>query len=171
MLIDRKSQKAWPRVFADGSGLFGALVSVAEEIDGDLGPTGGHLRGLYADFLTEAATLLEDARIAGAAAGWSAAADLWEDLSDAVVPPDLPDGLDALEADEAIHAAVMEGEGGRPAATAASERHSAIVARHADRFPMSDERRDEHLAVLAERLTAIHEAEVRARQALAATVR
>ena len=60
MLTDRKNAKGWPRVFADGSGLFGALVSVTEEIDGGIGASGGHLRGLYADFLTEAAALLGD---------------------------------------------------------------------------------------------------------------
>jgi hypothetical protein len=167
MLTDRKNAKAWPRVFADGDGLFGALVSVMEEIDGDIGASGGHLRGLYADFLTEAATLLDDARVGEAATGWRAAADLWDELSDAVVPADLPDGLEAIEADEAIHAAVMEGEAGRAAAAEASGRLWSLLDRHADAFPLGTVRRDEHLAGLAVRLHAIHEAEVRARDALA----
>jgi Domain of unknown function (DUF4872)/Butirosin biosynthesis protein H, N-terminal len=171
MLTDRKNAKGWPRVFADGSGLFRALVSVTEAIDGGIGSTGGHLRGLYADFLTEAAALLDDGRLDDAAARWRDAADLWDDLSDAVVPPDLPDGLDAIEADEAVHAAVMEGEAGRDAAAQASERLWAISDRHAGSFPLTDERRDEHFADLARRVRAIHEAEIVAREALPASVR
>jgi hypothetical protein len=171
MLTDRKNAKGWPRVFADGRGLFGALVSVTEAIDGGIGASGGHLRGLYADFLVEAATLLGDERLDDAARRWREAADLWDDLSDAVVPPDLPDGLAALEADEALHAAVREGEPGRGAAARASERLQAINDRHARSFPLSDERRDEHLADLAVRLGAIRDTEVAARDALEAAVR
>jgi hypothetical protein len=170
LMTDRKNAKGWLRVFADGDGLFEALLSVMDEIDGDIGASGGHLRGLYADFLTEAAAVLGDARLAAAANGWRTAADLWEDLADAVVPPDLPDGRDAIEAGEAIHAAVMEGDAGRVAAAEAAGRYWALLGRHADAFPLGEARRDEHLGDLAARLRAIAEAEVRARDALATAV-
>jgi hypothetical protein len=171
MLTDRKNKKGWAQVFADGGGLFGALLTVTEEVDGAIGSTGGYLRGLYAEYLAEAAVLLDEVRLEDAAARWREAADRWEDLSDAVMPHDLPDGLAALEADEALHAAVMEGEGGRAAAATASARLWSIVDRYGRSFPMTDERRDEHFAELAARLRAIHEAEARARDALAAAVR
>ena len=42
-MTDRRNAKAWPRVFAGGVGLFGALLSIAEGVDGDIGAEGGHL--------------------------------------------------------------------------------------------------------------------------------
>ena len=49
LTTDDRNAKAWPRVFADGHGLFGALLSLLESVDGQVGPWGGHLRELYAE--------------------------------------------------------------------------------------------------------------------------
>ena len=59
MLTDTRNAKSWPNVFARRPGLVNALLSAFEEIE-PLGTHGGHLRGLFADFLSEAASLLED---------------------------------------------------------------------------------------------------------------
>ena len=55
LMTDQRNAKAWPRVFADGHGLFGALSAILESVDGQVGPWGGHLRELYAASLDEAA--------------------------------------------------------------------------------------------------------------------
>ncbi len=73
LLTDGRNAKGWPRVFADGRGLVAALLGVWEEVS-PVGASGGHLRGLYADFLDEAAPLLGP--VAGeAAAAFRIAAD------------------------------------------------------------------------------------------------
>ena len=81
MMTGTRDAKAWPRVFAERRGLAGALLSIYEGIE-PVGLDGGHLRGLYADFLDEAAALLEEPRLAGAAVAWRAAGGLWHELAE-----------------------------------------------------------------------------------------
>ena len=69
MLTDTRNAKAWPKVFADERGLAGALLSTYQGIE-PVGAYGGHLRGLYADFLDEAAVLLEAPRLTEAATAY-----------------------------------------------------------------------------------------------------
>jgi hypothetical protein len=76
LLTDRRNAKAWPRVFADRAGLFDACVSVYENVE-PVGPGGGNLRGLYAEFLDEAAELLGDGRLRHAAAAYRDLAGRW----------------------------------------------------------------------------------------------
>ena len=166
LMTDQRNVKAWPRVFADGTGLFSALVSIVEDVDGDVGAYGGHLRELYAEFLDEAAAELDAPLLGAAADRWRTAADLWEDLADAAVPPDLDGALEAVAAAETLHAAVMAGEPGRSTAASAASMLWATRARYADAFPLPPERIDELFADLGGRIAGIHEAEV---AALAAT--
>src|SRR4029453_8840719 len=58
LLTATGNAKAWPRVVADRVSLFDACLSVYENLEPS-GWNGGHLRGLYAAFLDEAAALLE----------------------------------------------------------------------------------------------------------------
>jgi Butirosin biosynthesis protein H, N-terminal/Domain of unknown function (DUF4872) len=95
--------KAWPRVFASGRGLAGALLSTYEGIQ-PVGSDGGHLRGLYADFLDEAAALLEDPALSDSAAAWREAAKRWQALADLALPSGR---LRELLAE--VHGTVVEG--------------------------------------------------------------
>jgi hypothetical protein len=165
-MTDDKNAKAWPRVFSGGRGLFGALVSIVEGVDGDVGAYGGHLRELYAQFLDEAAAALDQPSLGEAAAGWRAAADRWEDLADAAVPPDLDGALEAVAAAEALHEAVMAGEPGRAAAASAASTLWETRSRYADAFPLPADRIDALLTELGGRLAEIHAAE---EEALAST--
>ena len=162
LMTDQRNVKAWPRVFADGTGLFGALVALLERVDGQVGPWGGHLRELYATSLLEAASALENPRLQDAARAWRDAADLWEELADAAVPADLDGAADTVEAVETLHAAVMAGEPGRSRATAAAETAWATRERYADAFPLPPDRVAAILEDLGSRLGAIHQAEVAA---------
>lgn len=168
LMTDQRNPKAWPRVFAGGAGLLDALLSVVEGVDGDVGAGGGHLRDLYADGLVEAAAALELPALADAAAGWRVAADLWQDLADAAVPADLAGAAEAMDAAEALHAAVMDGEPGRTRAGAAARRLWETRARYASSADLGAERIAALLSELGARLAAIHVAET---DALAATAR
>ena len=171
LMTDTRNAKAWPRVFADGQGLFGTLVSVVEAVDGDVGAAGGHLRELYATTLDEAAGILDRPALTDAAAAWRAAADLWEDLADAAIPPSLEDGLDAIAAAERLHDAVMEGESGRARGSAAARDLWALRDAHADQIALDDAAQSDLFADIGERVAAVYTAEVTALDATATALR
>lgn len=162
LMTDRRNAKAWPRVFADGRGLFGALAAIHESVDGQAGPSGGHLRELYADALDEAAAALDNPALADAARAWRGVADRWEELADAAVPPDLDGAAEAVDAVEALHEAVMAGEPGRSRAAAAAETAWATRDRYADAFPLGADRVGAILEDLGDRIGVIYQAEVEA---------
>jgi hypothetical protein len=169
LMTDAKNAKGWPRVFADGHGLFGALLSIVGAVDGRAGASGGHLREHYADFLDEV-TEAGIGRLGEAAAAWRVAADLWEDLADAAVPPDLDGALEAAHLEERLYTAVMDGEPGRAEAGAVAARLWAIRGEHASGVSMSSERIADLFADLGSRIAAIHAAEVVAVDATAAEI-
>jgi len=171
MMTDERNAKGWPRVFADGRGLFAALVAIVEAVDATASPSGGHLRDLYATFLDEAAVALERPVLTDAARAWRLAADAWDELADAAVPPDLEGSAEAVEAIETLREAVRDGDTGRAGVRAAADAAWAIRARYAESFPLAPGRIDEILHGLGARLTAIHGAEVDAVEVTARGIR
>jgi hypothetical protein len=169
LMTDTRNAKAWPRVFADGDGLFGALLSIVEGVDGNVGATGGHLRERYAEFLDEV-TAAGFVSMGEAAGRWREAADRWEDLADAAVPPDLDGALDAVASAEDLHDAVMAGEPGRGRARAAADRMWSIRDEHAGGAAITESRMLELFADLGERLRGIYDAEVAALDATARAI-
>ncbi len=160
LMTDERNAKAWPRVFADGHGLFGSLSAIHESVDGQVGPSGGHLRELYAEFLDEAAVALDNVALGDAARAWRGVADRWEELADAAVPPDLDGAAEAAEAMETLHEAVMAGEAGRSGVAAAAETAWAIRDRYAEAFPLPPDRVTAILDDLGDRIGAIYQAEI-----------
>ena len=82
MTTDARNKKGWPTVFADGLGVGSLRASIYADA-----AHGAHLRGLYADFLDEAAVLLERDALRDAAAAWREAAARWEPIVDTALPP------------------------------------------------------------------------------------
>ena len=160
LMTDERNAKAWPRVFADGHGLFSALLALLESVEGRVGPWGGHLRELYAESLDEAAVALDNPSLGDAARAWRGVADQWEELADAAVPPDLDGAAEAVEAVEMLHEAAMAGDPGRSRVTAAANTAWAIRDRYADAFPLPPDRIAAILEDLGDRLGAIYQAEV-----------
>jgi hypothetical protein len=162
LLSDTRNAKAWPRVFESGEGLFGGLLSIIEEVDGGIGTNGGNLRELYAAGLRETASILDRPGLLEAASAWDASAGLWEDFADAAMPAALDGAAEAVEADEELHDAVMEGEPGRARARAAADRVWAARRRYAHEFPLPEGAIVDLFTDLGERLAAIHLAELEA---------
>lgn len=79
-MLTGRGAKAWPVVFADGHGLASAMASIYADAG-----RGAHLRGLYAEFLDEAAALL-GRDLGGAASAWREAAAAWERLVEVALP-------------------------------------------------------------------------------------
>jgi uncharacterized protein DUF4872 len=170
LMTDERHAKAWPRVFVVGNGLFGALLALLEGVDGQVGPSGGHLRDLFATSLDEAAVALDNPALGDAARAWRGVADRWEELADAAVPPDLDGAADAVEAVETLHQAVLAGEQGRLRVRAAAETAWAIRDRYADAFPLPPDRGAAILEDLGDRLGAIYQAEVDALEVTARAI-
>ena len=86
MLTDTKNAKGWPTVFAEGKCLFSGLVSVYEGIIHE-GSDGTALRGMYAEFLTEAAAIMESPALREAASAYRALGAKWEALAEMTLDP------------------------------------------------------------------------------------
>lgn len=90
-LEDSTTLKGWTRIFEEPDRLHHGLVQVAGFLtDTRFGGEGG-LRGLYADFLTEAASLPGLEPLAAHAEDYRALAEAWEELTDLIDPDIDPD--------------------------------------------------------------------------------
>lgn len=157
-MTDTRAAKAWPRVFADGRGLAGALASVWEGAS-PAGMTGGHLRDLAADCLDAAAPVL-GVPTGAAARAWREAGAAWAAVAEAALPVDVPDFARVRELTAAIQESVQaEGDAGRPAAAAAATQLWALRARLDAEPPLTPVDRDALFADLGARLRAVHAAE------------
>jgi hypothetical protein len=92
MMTDTKNKKGWPTVFRDGRGLYGTLRTLYEAIE-HIGTGGGGMRGLYADFLNEAALILDNELLSDSAERYRALHEQWQALAQA----SLPDQLEAFK--------------------------------------------------------------------------
>ncbi|GIH81225.1 BtrH N-terminal domain-containing protein [Planobispora longispora] len=111
LLVDTRNAKAWPKVFADGRGLAGALLSVWEGAE-PVGMDGGNLRDLFADGLDEAAGLL-GLPLGGLAGEFRRIHGLWHALAEAAFPYDVPEFARMRELTAAIRESLLsEGTAG-----------------------------------------------------------
>lgn len=157
--------KAWPRVFANGAGLFGALLSVWEGVE-PAGMPGGNLRHEFATGLTEAAALLDEPRLGQEAARWVEIAELWHTLAEAAVPTGIPACARARELTAAVTAALAEGDGGRRDRAAAARDLWALRDRYSADPPLSADEISVVLADMSGVLQEIYEVEKAAVQRL-----
>jgi Butirosin biosynthesis protein H, N-terminal/Domain of unknown function (DUF4872) len=158
LLTDRRNAKAWPRVFADRGGLFDACVSIYENVE-PVGPGGGNLRGLYAEFLDEAAGLLGNDGLRRAAAAYRDLAVRWHALAEAALPAGREPFAEVRRRTDELARLVARGDAGRHEAATVAGRLWAARDRWRSEFPAGDADADTLLAELAAAVTAIHEAE------------
>ncbi|HEX2622052.1 MAG TPA: DUF4872 domain-containing protein [Phototrophicaceae bacterium] len=84
-LKDTRGAKSWAKQFAPGSRMYAGLVSSYKYLE--VWFTGGcGARGVYADFLSEAATVLDNPGLAEASAKFRFSADLWQQLTQSLLP-------------------------------------------------------------------------------------
>ncbi|MGI9001235.1 MAG: BtrH N-terminal domain-containing protein [Pseudonocardia sp.] len=171
LVTDARAAKGWPRVFADGRGLVGALASVWEGAS-PVGMTGGHLRDLTADFLDEADPLLDGVALGAAAAAWRDAAECWRAVAELALPLDVPELARLRELTTAIQQSVVaEGDAGRADAAAAGAALWALRSQLDAEPPLGTGERADLFAALGAQLTAVHAAETAAVAELAAVAR
>jgi hypothetical protein len=170
LLTDRRNAKAWPRVFADRAGLFGACVSVYENVE-PVGAAGGNLRGLYAEFLDEAAELLGDDGLRRAAGAYRDLAGRWHELAGLALPADREPFAEVRRLTDRLHRLVERGDAGRQEAATAAGRLWAARDRWRSAFPAGDAEVDALLAALADQVAAVHDAETAALATLGRALR
>ncbi len=165
MMTHRKNAKGWPVVFEDRRGLYGALKSVYEGIETD-GTGGGGMRGLYADFLDEAAAIVNPA-LSDVAPIYRKLAAQWSAFADSA----LPDSIEPLRETKALLCQrydILMAHGGEGAdkTQPLSERLGSLHAEYNRNFPMSDAEIDNLFSELGEKLLDLYKAEVAALTAL-----
>jgi hypothetical protein len=161
MLTDTRNAKAWPKVFADRVSLFDACVSVYENLE-PTGSDGGNLRGLYAEFLDEAAELLDTPALGEAATAYREAAARWHEVAAVALPADQEPFAEARRLTDELQRQVERGDAGRQQAAEAAGRLWTLRDRWRPRFPGGDDQVDALLAELATRVTAVYQAETAA---------
>ena len=82
-LADAKDKRGWPKLFPPGLRLQKGLMGLARAAEAD---GTGALRGLYADFLDEAAALLDRPALGTVASSYRALADSWRALASSALP-------------------------------------------------------------------------------------
>jgi hypothetical protein len=169
LLTDPGNAKGWPRVFADRVGLFGACLSVYENIE-PVGWDGGTLRELYAEFLDEAAGLLDAPPLGKAAGAYRQAAARWHEVAEVAAPAGREPFAEARRLTGQLQDLVERGDAARPAAAATAADLWALRDRWRREFPDDDADVQALLAALASAVTAACEAEEAALGELAAAV-
>ncbi|HET6444343.1 MAG TPA: DUF4872 domain-containing protein [candidate division Zixibacteria bacterium] len=166
LMTDIKNQKGWPTVFHDGRGLYGTLRTVYEAIE-HIGTGGGGLRGMYADFLDEAAPILDNSDLKSTATKYRALHDQWRVLANAA----LPDHIDVFKTTKELldrQAAIILDQGSdgleeiKPLNNALHELKSELN----PSFPLSDSETSVLLADIQSHLHGIYLAEKEALAAL-----
>jgi hypothetical protein len=169
LLTDRRNAKGWPTVFADRVSLFDACVSVYEHLEPS-GSGGGNLRGLYAEFLDEAAGLLDVPALAKAAAAYREAAARWHEVAEIALPAGREPFAEARRLTDHLQAQVERGDAAQRAAAATAADLWALRDRWRQEFPGDDQDVETLLTTLASTVAAACEAEEAALGELTAAV-
>jgi len=89
MLTNTKNKKGWPNCFPGGPPLHGAMSTVFSHIE-LRGYGGSAFRGLYADFLDQAAGVLKKSALKKVAEQFRESEASWRAISDAALPDSIP---------------------------------------------------------------------------------
>lgn len=162
MMTDRKNAKGWHVVFADRRGLYGALKSIYEGVE-LVSTGGGGLRGLYADFLDEAASVVNRPDLREVAAEYRRLAAKWSAFADSA----LPDNVEPLRETKRLlrqkyDLLMAKGDNAVDEIRPLTTRLEALHSQYNRAFPMSDDEIDRLFSALGEELLALYEAETTA---------
>ncbi len=171
MLVNKRNKQSWERLFPAGAKLFNALAGTAEA-KGVFAPPGmfawiqtfnagdGAERALYADFLDEAAILLEKKSLKDAATQFRVSHKKWQAFAEALLPSSIPALAEAKKLLlQKHHAFVENGDDALEEITTINSRLKKIEAEMADHFPLTAAQTADFRAGLREHLLGIADAE------------
>lgn len=174
MLVNKRNKQSWERLFPAGPRMFNALAGTAEAPGVFAAPGAftwiqwfgagdGAERGLYADFLDEAAILLEKKSLKDAAGQFRVSRQKWIAFAEALLPSDIPlfDEVKTL-INRKYQLFFETGEDGLDEITKVNSRLKKIEEVMAKKFPLSSEQAASLRAELRERVLGIAEIEKKA---------
>lgn len=174
MLTNTHNKASWARYFPAGERLYAALAGDVVQPGGydwicDWSAAPGMERTLYADFLGEAARILERPALTAASALFRQAADAWLQLANRMLPDDVPLLAETRELKQRKHHLfTSQGMDALPVIAEITARLEALRQQAAEAFPMSETEAQAFYAGLAAQvrtIAAIERAAVEAMQA------
>lgn len=168
MLTNPQQRRSWEKQFPAGSPMYAGLVSAYNfSCLFGKGTTQDAERGLYADFLDEAALLLENPILTEAAAQFRAAGALWRQVPHLLLPDEIPPWSESRALMLRRHTLFLEqGNAALAEMEVINGRLRAIRAAVETEFPLTQTEVEAFRARLARHLLAIHDAEAAAVQTL-----
>ena len=156
-----KDKKGWPQVFADGDGHFYSALRWSFAYIETYQTPGAAFRGMYADFLDQAAPITGLSILTEAAAKYRALAEEWHHLADAFLPESSPALKTLRELVMRRHQLFAE-QGAGPQIQETAEKIEAALKETAANPPLTTGDRTALLAELQHRIRKIHEHELEA---------
>lgn len=144
MLVNTRNKQSWERFFAPGARMYHALAGSHFQPGlyqwvNTWGSSEGADRGLYADFLEEAAEILKRPALRAAAEKFRESHALWIKFADAALPEDQPLLGESRKLIDRKHKLFVEkGEAAVPEIKKINKRHQEILKESEIQFPLSN---------------------------------
>jgi hypothetical protein len=166
-----KGAKSWSKQFAPGARMFAGLTSGYGFLETWF--TGGSgARGIYADFLDEAAALLGNPALKAAASQFRESAGRWKTLADSLLPNHIPPFKEARELYQRdYHLFLTQGNTSVDERRGIQQRLRDLKAEMAQHFPLTEAEAAQMRAGLRDQVMTIHDAEQIAVQTLTDAIR
>jgi hypothetical protein len=156
LLVNKRNKQSWERFFAPGIRMYHALAGSSVQPGAyhwinTWGSADGAERGLYADFLLEAAEILKRPAIKEAAQQFRESHKLWLDFADALLPDDVPLLGESKKLIQKKHDLFVEkGESALPEIKRINTKLNDLLAQSENDFPLSKAQAEEFRANLRE---------------------
>lgn len=171
LLTNTRNKQSWTRFFPAGSRLYAGLTAGFRWINGWQGAADGAERGLYADFLDEAAMLLNIPDLSAAADRFRVCKTAWDDLGRALLPESTPLLKETRELLERSQQLFYEtGDRNRQERLAIKDRLRELQAAASADFPLTDAEISDLHAHLADLVLRLRHLESDAMQTLQAAM-
>lgn len=164
LMTDQKNKKGWPVVFKDRRGLYSTLASLFEAIELQGAP--GGLRGMYSDFLLEAAEVVNNPRLKEPAEHYAALAKHWHILAEEALPDTVPQFKRAKQVFRERQKVLLQGGEAWRTTQPLTDELRVIRSECNLNFPLDDQEIAALFSTLQTRLQAIYQAEVEAVKSL-----
>jgi hypothetical protein len=166
LTANKRKKKSWRQIFVDPADLYDALKAVYTSIEHN-GTGGSASRPTYADFLDEAAGVLNNTALKDAGEVFRAAGACWDDLAVAALPETVEAFRETRELLDRSHQLFKEqGNAADNERAVTGDRLAAIQREVGAAFPLDDGGIDRLLDDLADGIRAVREAEAEAVTAL-----
>lgn len=170
-MLAKTGRGSWAKEYVSGRPLLAVLISAYTFLGPAFGKTVQAERDVYADFLDEAAQVLQAPALNEAAAKYRQAGDAWQALHASLLPPEAPMLGDARAAiDRRTDLFIESGAARLDEIIAERDRLESLKTQSESDFPLSDAEIADLRADIRDRVLSVHEAEEAAVTALKATL-